>query len=194
MQRDSWVIRRVPQWLRNALNTQRTDMPQVLVTASDERGGDPFATVQATLDAFQGGVGIAEPVTLITSHTGAIAANTPVVLLQGAPDVSYLLLGLNVVTVNIAAARRLWIGLLPIVQIPGAANGTGVVLFDPTLPIPTNPLDAVISWKTINGEGDGRLYIPPGFSLAWSAPDLAGGETASIVLTALRIPAGFKPF
>jgi hypothetical protein len=175
--------RRFPQWIRNALNLTTAQVPAALDTKGDANGR--FVPIVATMDVFQGGLGVADIVViddaLLTPGAGQITLVTP------DPNFAFLLFALSWVSNALGATRNPRLNLQSLTGVPFSTFG---------LPLATVPTAAstTIAWKDVTGDPSARIYIPAGYGAAVIANDMAGGDQLTIRSAAFKLPSGFKPF
>lgn len=180
-----YLIRRLPSWLRGALQMIDSDVPQSLVTDVGA-DGRPFAPIMSTVDVFQGGLGITSPLTFRGTITVASANESYLDSNKPDPNFGYLITALSISSTVLGATRNPVLGML---QNPDISSTPYPYLASVAL-----ATSSFATWKDITGRADARIFIPPGWVPLIYKNDIAGGDTFVYQGTLYKIPAGFKPF
>lgn len=184
-----FAFNRIPLWIRRGLSMNDTNVPQNLVAERDNEG--MYSPVQPVVDVMQNGVGVGEQ---INYFSGLLTGPQSIATSQVVPadlDFSYLVIGGGFGVGVTAGVRNLYLVGVPLSGFPGASTVQAI----PFARYKTAAAGAEIaSWKDVCGTADARIWVPPGFSFGWFAPDLAGGEQVEFDCALLKVPAGFRPY
>lgn len=163
------ILSRIPSWLYGALRLQEPELPTQLDTTA----------VNAQLDVFQQGWGLATYVRGNPAGVGASAAASRVTFIEPDDDWQYIVLGIEISHTGGAAA-----GLVRY-EIFDTRTATGISFASFSIPVDGEGLmvDFLQSYHPIR--------IPAGYGFTGRFPATGLSEGYGIELIYARIPAGF---
>lgn len=184
-----YVVRRFPRWIRSALKIVDAQVPAALYTVRSDDGED-IAPIYNSVNTFQNGIGIGDPI----SFQSVVAINQICDFSTGAvsntfgispdPNVGYMLFAVSFAASVLGAPR-----VLPLLLAPfplGTVLGLDIAR-------PTIASNGVVGWTNMMRKSK-PYFCPPGTVPFFYGGTLAGVETITVSVSAMRIPAGFKPY